>query len=111
MWTHFWDMCSGGGRKLKWDHIFIEAPRDEAELIFQNRFGRNPNRVTCTCCGPDYSIYDGEDLEEMTAFYRKKHRGDPLTVDQFFAKEALRITASEIKPGRRWLHVVVAPMG
>jgi hypothetical protein len=23
----------------------------EAEVIFQNRFKRNPNRVTCTCCG------------------------------------------------------------
>lgn len=69
-WTHFMDMHSGGGRKLDWEHIFIEAPKAEAEIIFQNRFGRNPNRVTCTCCGEDYSVSAAETLESATWFER-----------------------------------------
>lgn len=70
MWTHFMDMGSGGGRKLKWAHIYIEAPENEAKIIFQNRFDRNPERVTCTCCGRDYSISEEETLEQITAFQR-----------------------------------------
>lgn len=70
VWTHFHDMHSGGGQKLDWGHIFIEAPQAEAEVIFQNRFKRNPNRVTCTCCGPDYSISEDASLEQATAFER-----------------------------------------
>lgn len=69
-WTHFWDMHSGGGQKEKWGHIFIEAPEDEAKIIFYNRFGHNPERVTCTCCGDDYSISEGEDLLQITGYHR-----------------------------------------
>ncbi len=69
MWTKFWDMNSGGVRKEKWDLIFIEAPIDEAELIFFNRFGHNPNRVSCTCCGSDYAIDDAETLEELQEYH------------------------------------------
>lgn len=68
--THFWDTHSGGVRKEPQEHIFIEAPRDEAEVIFYNRFGHNPNRVSCTCCGEDYSIDEGPSLQQMTAFHR-----------------------------------------
>jgi transcription elongation factor Elf1 len=64
------DMHSGGGQKEKWAYIFIEAPEEEAQVIFQNRFGHNPNRVTCTCCGEDYSIDESPTLEEITAYYR-----------------------------------------
>jgi len=70
MWTRFMDMHSGGGCKEKWQYIFIEAPQDEATVIFYNRFGHNPNRVSCTCSGEDYSISDYETLEEATAFER-----------------------------------------
>lgn len=70
MWTHFMDMSSGGYRKLKWEHIFIEAPLAEAKVIFYNRFKRNPERVTCTCCGADYSISEHADLAQATAFER-----------------------------------------
>lgn len=69
VWTHFWDMHSGGGQKLKWSHIFIEAPEKQAEIIFQNSFGRNPNRVTCTCCGEDYASSEGEDLKQLCGFH------------------------------------------
>lgn len=70
MWTHFHDMHSGGGQKLDWGHLFIEAPEDEAKVIFQNRFGRNPDRVTCTCCGPDYSLTQSDTLEQATGYER-----------------------------------------
>lgn len=70
MWTHFMDMHSGGGQKLDWAHIFIEAPEAEAKVIFYNRFKRNPERVTCTCCGEDYSISESADLAQATAFER-----------------------------------------
>lgn len=67
-WTEFFDMSSGGGRKEDAGIIYIEAAREAAERIFFNKFGHNPHRVTCTCCGPDYSLseYDGiEFLEEV----------------------------------------------
>jgi len=71
MWTLFWDMHSGGGLKEKpYDKIYIEASEDEAKIIFYNRFGHNPERVTCTCCGEDYSIDSGESLEGVSGYHR-----------------------------------------
>jgi len=71
MWTHFWDMHSGGGCKEKpYEHIYIEADGDAAEIIFQNKFGHNPNRVSCTCCGADYVIDTTETLEQASAYHR-----------------------------------------
>lgn len=70
-WTQFWDMHSGGGCKEDpYDKIYIEAPEEEAKVIFYNRFGHNPERVTCTCCGSDYSISEEESLEVATAYHR-----------------------------------------
>ena len=70
MWTLFWDMSSGGGSKEKWDKIYIELPQAEAEVYFYNRFGHNPNRVSCTCCGPDYTISEDESLKQLSGFHR-----------------------------------------
>lgn len=70
MWTKFWDMNSGGRSKEKWDIIYIEAPEEEAKVIFYNRFGHNPERVTCTCCGPDYTIDVSETLNQASAYHR-----------------------------------------
>lgn len=71
VWTQFWDMHSGGGTKEDpYDMIYIEAPVDEAEIIFYNRFGHNPNRITCSCCGEDYSIDCNESLEQLTGYHR-----------------------------------------
>lgn len=70
-WTRFMDMHSGGGTKEEpYEYIFIEAPKDEAITIFYNRFGHSPERVTCTCCGEDYSIHEGLTLEQATAWDR-----------------------------------------
>lgn len=70
MWTRFMDMNSGGGQKEEWPYIIIEAPQEEAKQIFYKRFGHNPERVTCTCCGGDYSINEDESLEQITAYDR-----------------------------------------
>lgn len=90
MWTHFWDMHSGGDQKLDWAHIFIEAPEDEAKVIFYNRFHRNPERVTCTCCGEDYAISESPTLEEAASYVRKHGLGPELV-----------IKAEEIEPSER----------
>jgi len=70
--TLFCDMHSGGSTKVKpYNKIYIEAPKEEAEIIFYKKFGRNPYRVTCTCCGEDYSVYgDEKDFAQASAFHR-----------------------------------------
>lgn len=82
MWTRFMDMHSGGGQKLDWATILIEAPEAEAKAIFYARFERNPERVTCTCCGEDYSISSEESLEQITAFDRGCKWAHPDTEDR-----------------------------
>ena len=69
-WTRFMDMNSGGGQKEDWAYIYIEAGQKEAVVIFYNRFGHNPHRVTCACCGPDYSIDEDDTLEEASGYKR-----------------------------------------
>lgn len=69
-WTHFWDMHSGGScKEPPFEHIYIQAPKEEAKRAFYGRFGHNPERVTCTCCGEDYSISEGT-LAEVTGHQR-----------------------------------------
>jgi hypothetical protein len=63
-------MNSGGGRKENFTHCYIEAPEAEARLIFYNRFGHSPDRVSCTCCGADYSVSSHDDLAQLTGFHR-----------------------------------------
>lgn len=68
-WTQFWDMSSGGGRKLTWKMIYIEAPEALACHIFSELFGRDPHNVTCDCCGGDYAIYEFDSLEEAVKYH------------------------------------------
>lgn len=71
MWTRFMDMHSGGGcKEPPYDKILIEAPEDEARRVFYAKFGHNPERVTCTCCGEDYSITESPTLSDATAYDR-----------------------------------------
>ena len=102
MWTHFWDMHSGGGTKEEpYEHIFIEAPEDEAEVIFYNRFGHNPHRITCTCCGSDYAIDEYKTLKEATAYHRKRG-GKTITVKEYSKeRNVLIIRVNEIKAEER----------
>lgn len=70
MWTRFMDMHSGWWRKQDREYIYIEAWEEEAKVIFYNRFWANPDRITCTCCGSDYSISEEIDLLQATAYER-----------------------------------------
>ena len=54
--TRFYDMASGGGSKLDADTIYIQADYDDAVHVFERVFDRDPENVTCNCCGGDYSI-------------------------------------------------------
>lgn len=106
MWTQFWDMHSGGGLKEKWHFIYIEAPEEEAKVIFYNRFGHNPERVTCTCCGDDYAIEEGEYLEKLTSYHRKEQPLDEVLKSGVFNHailegEVLFLFDKDIKPGER----------
>lgn len=117
-------MHSGGGTKEKYSHIYIEAPRDEAIVIFYNRFGHNPERVSCTCCGPDYSIDEAKSLEQATAYHRgcafvnnpkeqggghyverpspRRYSRGYMTLDEYKKSgDALVIPAAEIQPDER----------
>lgn len=93
MWTQFWDMHSGGGQKLDWTQIYIEAPEEEATIIFYNRFGRNPQRVTCTCCGEDYSISEEEDLLQITAYERQcRFANNPETKEGKYVEKGEKLS-------------------
>jgi hypothetical protein len=69
-WTRFMDMHSGGSEKEDFAKLYIEAPETEARAIFYNRFGHNPDRVTCTCCGSDYSLDEEPTLARASAYDR-----------------------------------------
>jgi hypothetical protein len=116
--TCFKDMHSGGGTKIApYETIYIEAPEGEAKVIFYNRFGRNPEHVTCTCCGGDYSIREHDDLAQATGYDRGcDYDGDlyiesphplyswpeyvPLE-DHLKREDVLVIRADDIKPEER----------
>ena len=90
MWTRFWDMRSGGSRKLDWDYIFIETNKStpEALQIFKNAFGRDTYHVTCSCCGDDYSVTDYDTLERATEYLREDKN---QTMEQFLNREDVKV--------------------
>lgn len=63
MFTRFFDMSSGGREKLEWQVIYIELPEKEAIKYFKKKFGRDPNNITCPCCGEDFSIYEEPEID------------------------------------------------
>lgn len=69
-WTRYMDMHSGGDLKLDWKSIYIEAPEDEADIIFEQLFDRDPYNITCLCCGPDYEVNERDSLAQATGFER-----------------------------------------
>lgn len=101
-WTKFFDLHSGGGRKTDWDLIVIEAPEDEARRLFKDRTGRDPDNVTCSCCGSDYSVYEVESLDVATAGERRRgeslddylRRADVLVI----RRPSLLPSGSQVKP-------------
>ena len=85
VWTHFWDMSSGGTKKLEWPHIFINTDQESAERVFCSRLGRDPGSISCECCGPDYVITEYDTLEVATAYLRGLRHVSPLADDRFFS--------------------------
>ena len=72
-WTLFWDMSSGGSTKVEpYETIYIELPWARAVEYFKDRFDRDPDNVTCDCCGEDYSVSSYASFDEASAY----HRGD-----------------------------------
>jgi hypothetical protein len=70
-WVIVWDMHSGGSLKEAFHMAFIETDSMEtARKVFFCLFEHGPDHVTCTCCGPDYSMHDPATLYESTAFHR-----------------------------------------
>lgn len=88
-WTEFFDLSSGGQEKERWGIIYIEAPENEARVIFYNRFGHSPDRISCTCCGSDYSV---DEVPESEVGIAKTYRR---------GSKALVIPASEIADHER----------
>lgn len=105
-WTQFYDMHSGGRTKEEpYNRIYIEAPEREAKVIFYNRFGHNPERITCTCCGEDYSISEYNSLCAATKYDRESGWGGrkkKLTLAQYRQqKDVLIIRAVDIRSEER----------
>lgn len=69
-WTLFLDMYSGGKQKEIYSEMYIELPIEMAKTFFINRFGHDPERITCPCCGDDYAINEDESLEKLSNYYR-----------------------------------------
>ena len=72
------DMHSGGGRKTPFEYYFIEAAnRLDAEIIFTEVTGEDPDDVACPCCGANFSFNGPYDtLEEASELW---HPGQTLT--------------------------------
>jgi hypothetical protein len=94
-WTEFMDMHSGGGCKEEpYEYIYIQAPEEEARVIFYNRFGHDPDRVSCTCCGQDYSVTEYDSLDKATEFERKGgiiESEKPMTLAKFSKRKDVLI--------------------
>ena len=83
-WAVFWDMSSGGGEKLDWELIFIQAPEKQAVSYFEDKFDRNPYNITCSCCGEDYSVSSGPIAE--VAKYHFKGWGEKIDDAEFMSR-------------------------
>lgn len=68
-YTSFFDMCSGGDRKTPYSVIIFPGGYAEAVARFREEFERDPENVTCDCCGSDYCIETHDTLEEARRAY------------------------------------------
>jgi hypothetical protein len=93
MFTRFMDMHSGGHLKTPYTHIYIDEPLGEAIKTFRNLFKRDPDNVTCKCCGEDFVYEEYDSLEEATAYDRecklagKKYdlKSAKISVEEYFS--------------------------
>lgn len=69
MYTLFYDLSSGGYQKEGFQKLAVNLSMDKAEKWFEETYGHDPYRMTCDCCGPDYSVYEFDSLEELRNHY------------------------------------------
>lgn len=101
VYTLFWDMHSGGSLKVPpYSKIYIQADEETARRIFEERFGRDPDHVTCNCCGPDYSVNEFDSLAEATAFHRNVDIEDGVEV--WRNRDCTYLTNPESDQWRQW---------
>lgn len=62
------DMHSGGRAKTDYEIVYVEGPY--ADKWFERRFNRDPENVTCDCCGEDFSISTEPTLAEASGYDR-----------------------------------------
>lgn len=99
VWTHFMDMHSGGDCKLDpYEHIYIEAYEEQAVMIFEAEFKRDPNNVTCDCCGEDYSISEYSSVERATEYQRKPYGKPEIQLEKYMEQDdVLFLFKGEVK--------------
>jgi hypothetical protein len=90
MWTHFWDMHSGGKIKTAWAHIYIEAPIEQARGIFYQMFGRNPDYISCSCCGSDFSVSESDTIDQATE-YQRGYRHPRMSVEEYVVQPEVKV--------------------
>jgi hypothetical protein len=91
--TRFMDMHSGGRLKTPFTHIYVDAPLKKSLDIFKETFKRDPDNVTCKCCGEDFVYEEHPSLEEATAYDRdcrwtgKKYdlKDATLSLEEYFS--------------------------
>ena len=71
IWTHIWDMHGGGNTKTDCHHIFIQPNEEDAMRWANWKWSIHPYDVTCSCCGNDFSIDEGQ-LGDLAAFHFTK---------------------------------------
>jgi hypothetical protein len=70
------DMLSGGRRKTAVDAWFVRADTEgQARERFTDHTGRDPDHITCECCGPDFVVRE----HAAGAWYGQP--GDPGTAE------------------------------
>jgi hypothetical protein len=95
--TRFMDMHSGGHLKTPYTHIYIDEPLGEAVKTFKDLFKRDPNNITCKCCGEDFVYEEYSSLEEATAYDRKAEWDD---IKQGYNYSTAKISIEEYFSGK-----------
>jgi hypothetical protein len=90
--TRFIDMHSGGNLKTSYTHIYIDEPLGKAVQTFKDLFKRDPDNITCKCCGEDFIYEQYNSLEEATAYDRKcdwvegkYNENGKMSVEEYFS--------------------------
>ena len=100
------DMHSGGYLKTPYTHIYIDEPLGEAIETFRNLFKRDPDNITCKCCGEDFVYEEYSSLEEATAYDRKANWDD---TKQRYTKKTAKISVKEYFSGNNKVLLICEP--